>query len=70
MHMLLVLVGEREQYTKKEMILISSVVFGKLVRKDGNENRYQDDLRQTDKNYPRFMSSFVISGTIHQSRSE
>ena len=45
MHMLLELVGETEENTEKEMILISSVVFSKLVRKDRNENRYQDDLR-------------------------
>ena len=42
--------------TEEEVILIPRIVLGELVWKNGDKNRNQHNLRQTDEYYPKKVS--------------
>lgn len=60
----------RVSNTEKKVVLVTRVVFGKLIRKNRNEDSDEDDLRKADKNNPMHKSDYFFSRSIHQGRSE
>jgi hypothetical protein len=59
MHMLFISDIIKAADTKKKVILVTCVVFSKLIRKNRDENSNKDDLRKTDKYDPRYKFSYV-----------